>query len=384
MLTRSQIENREYDILASYAMKSAETKGRVHKEKEHDYRSAYQRDRDRIIYSTAFRRLEYKTQVFVNHEGDYYRTRLTHTREVAQIAKSIARALRLNEDLTEAIALAHDLGHTPFGHAGEDALRVLMKKHGGFEHNAQGLRVVDLLEERYPEFPGLNLSWEVREGIVKHSTLFDSPPFAAEFDKGSMSLLETQVVDAADEIAYDNHDLDDGITSGMILESDLPKIDLWEEANRIVASKYRGLSGEKSKYQIIRRLIDSQVTDLIGMSEANIKRAKIRSAKDAKRLKEKTITFSGGMLKKRAPLRKFLLDNLYQHYRVVRMSDKAARFIRDLFKVYLTKPQQLPPKFQKRLKKEGAHRVICDYIAGMTDRYALDEYKKFFEPYERV
>ncbi len=384
MLTRSQIENREYGILAPYAMKSAETKGRVHKEKEHDYRSAYQRDRDRIIYSTAFRRLEYKTQVFVNHEGDYYRTRLTHTLEVTQIAKSIARALRLNEDLTEAIALAHDLGHTPFGHAGEDALRELMKGHGGFEHNAQGLRVVDLLEEHYPEFPGLNLSWEVREGIVKHSTLFDRPFIAAEFDSKSMSLLETQVVDAADEIAYDNHDLDDGITSGMITESDLSKIDLWQEAYCRIASKYKGLSDEKRKYQIIRKLIDSQVTDLIGMSEANIKKAKMKSAKDAKRLKEKTIRFSGGMFQKRKPLRKFLLDNLYQHYRVVRMSDKAIRFIRDLFKVYLTKPQQLPPKFQNRLKKEEVYRVICDYIAGMTDRYALDEYKKFFEPYERV
>ncbi|MBU4377134.1 MAG: deoxyguanosinetriphosphate triphosphohydrolase [Candidatus Omnitrophica bacterium] len=384
MLTRTQIEKREYRILAPYAMKSAETRGRVYKEKEHDYRSAYQRDKDRIIYSTAFRRLEYKTQVFVNHEGDYYRTRLTHTLEVAQIAKSIARALCLNEDLTEAIALAHDLGHTPFGHAGEDALRELMKRHGGFEHNAQGLRVVDLLEEQYPEFPGLNLSWEVREGIAKHSTLFDHPSQAAELGGKSLPILETQAVDMADEIAYDNHDLDDGITSGMIDKADLQKIDLWSEAHAAIALKYKGLSEEKSKYQIIRKLIDSQVTDSISESEKNIKRKNIKSSGDVKRLNKKVICFSNEMFKKRKPLRQFLMNNLYQHYRIVRMSDKAIRFIKDLFRVYLTKPQQLPPKFQKRLKKEGAYRVICDYIAGMTDRYALDEYKKFFEPYERV
>ncbi|MFH0839452.1 MAG: deoxyguanosinetriphosphate triphosphohydrolase [Candidatus Omnitrophota bacterium] len=384
MLTRTQIEKREYRILAPYAMKSAETRGRVYKEKEHDYRSAYQRDKDRIIYSTAFRRLEYKTQVFVNHEGDYYRTRLTHTLEVAQIAKSIARALCLNEDLTEAIALAHDLGHTPFGHAGEDALRELMKRHGGFEHNAQGLRVVDLLEEQYPEFPGLNLSWEIREGIAKHSTLFDHPSQAAELGGKSLPILETQAVDMADEIAYDNHDLDDGITSGMIDKADLQKIDLWSEAHAAIVLRYKGLSEEKSKYQIIRKLIDSQVTDSISESEKNIKRKNIKKSSDVKRLNKKVIRFSNEMFEKRKPLRQFLMNNLYQHYRIVRMSDKAIRFIKDLFDVYLTKPQQLPPKFQKRLKKEGSHRVICDYIASMTDRYALDEYKKFFEPYERV
>jgi len=371
-------------MFAPYAMKSKESKGRVYKEKEHDYRSAYQRDKDRIIYSTAFRRLEYKTQVFVNHEGDYYRTRLTHTLEVAQIAKSIARALRLNEDLTEAIALAHDLGHTPFGHAGEDALRELMADYGGFEHNAQGLRVVDLLEERYPNFPGLNLTWEVREGIVKHATVFDHPQTIANFDLKSLSLLETQVVDAADEIAYDNHDLDDGITSGMISESSLKKIKLWKRAHNAVSKKYKGLSDEKRKYQIIRALIDIQVTDVIIRSEENIKNFKIKSPEGAKNLKTKVIKFGDEMLEIRKPLRKFLMDNLYQHYRVIRMSDKAHRFIKKLFEVYLTKPQQLPPNTQKRLVKEGAHRVICDYIAGMTDRYALDEYKKFFEPYERV
>ncbi len=284
MLSRKEIEEREYNILAPYAMKSRESKGRVHKEKEHTYRSVYQRDKDRIIYSTAFRRLEYKTQVFVNHEGDYYRTRLTHTLEVAQIAKSIARALRLNEDLAEAIALAHDVGHTPFGHAGEDALRELMEKHGGFEHNAHGLRVVDILEERYPDFPGLNLSYEVREGIAKHSTFFDRPTIILEvkgFDKAGLPLLETQAVDIADEIAYDNHDLDDGITSGMIKEQALEKIGLWKEASSVIDKKFPTLSREKRKYQVIRTLINTQVTDLIEESERNIEKFNIKSAGEA-------------------------------------------------------------------------------------------------------
>lgn len=387
MITRKDIEEREYKILAPFAMKSAETRGRVYKEKEHDYRSAYQRDKDRIIYSTAFRRLEYKTQVFVNHEGDYYRTRLTHTLEVAQIAKSISRALRLNEDLAEAIALAHDLGHTPFGHAGEDTLRELMSEHGGFDHNAQGLRVVDILEERYPTFPGLNLTYELREGIVKHSTPFDHPSIAVNlkgFEKKALPLLETQTVDAADEIAYDNHDLDDGITSGMITEQSLTKIGLWKETSVLINKKFPALTDEKRKYLIIRTLINNQVTDLIKEGEKNIGKFKIKSFDEARRLPAKIITFSDTMQLKRKPLRQFLLKNLYQHYRVIRMSDKAARFVRKLFEIYLAKPQQLPPSFQKRLKNENSHRVICDYIAGMTDRYALDEYKKFFEPYERV
>jgi dGTPase len=387
MLTRKEIEEREYNILAPYAMKSRESQGRIHKEPEHDYRSAYQRDKDRIIYSTAFRRLEYKTQVFVNHEGDYYRTRLTHTLEVAQLAKSIARALRLNDELTEAISLAHDLGHTPFGHAGEDALRELMADHGGFEHNGQGLRVVDLLEERYPDFPGLNLTYETREGIVKHSTRFDHPIIVTDlksFDPQSLPLIETQVVDIADEIAYDNHDLDDGITSGMIKETALRKIGIWKEVSDLINEKYPTLSEEKSKYQILRTIINNQVTDVIRQGEANIKKFKIKSAKETTGLPAKVITFSENMQLKRKPMRQFLANNLYQHYRVIRMSDKAVRFIKKLFEIYLARPQQLHPKFQMKLKQETPYRVICDYIAGMTDRYALDEYKKFFEPYERV
>ncbi len=383
MLKRKDLEKRE-DLLAPYAQKSKHTKGRCYKEDEHSYRSCYQRDKDRIIYSTAFRRLEYKTQVFVNHEGDYYRTRLTHTLEVSQIAGAIARALKLNEDLVEAISLAHDLGHTPFGHSGEDALHEIMREHGGFDHNTQGLRVVDYLEERYPDFPGLNLTYEVREGIIKHSTPFDRPRAAIRFESKGSPILEIQVVDIADEIAYDNHDLDDGITSGLIKEDDLKAIKLWSEKERQIKREYPRIKGEIRKYQIIRSLINDQVTDVLNQTEANIKRFKIQKPQDAEKIPERVVTVSRAMQALKKPMREFLTNNLYQHYRVVRMSSKACRFITSLFKIYLDKSEQLPPTTQSRLKKADKYRVICDYIAGMTDRYALDEYKKFFEPYERV
>lgn len=383
MLKRRDLEKKE-DLLATYAQKSKLTKGRCHKEAEHDYRSCYQRDRDRIIYSTAFRRLEYKTQVFVNHEGDYYRTRLTHTLEVSQIAKSIARALGLNEDLVEAISLAHDLGHTPFGHSGEDALQEIMRDHGGFEHNSQGLRVVDYLEDRYPDFPGLNLTYEVREGIIKHSTPFDRPRPAAPFPMKCSPLLEIQAVDIADEIAYDNHDLDDGITSGLIKEEDLHSLDIWRLKDKEIKKRYPGIKGEVKKYQIISSLINSQVTDLLKCTEANIKHLKIKKPRDVFDIPKRVVVMSDQMQSHRMPMRKFLTEKLYKHYRVVRMSSKAHRFITSLFQVYLDKTEQLPPTTQARIGKEDKYRVICDYIAGMTDRYALDEYKKFFEPYERV
>ena len=383
MLKRRELEKRE-DLLATYAQKSRLTKGRCYKEDEHAYRSCYQRDKDRIIYSTAFRRLEYKTQVFVNHEGDYYRTRLTHTLEVSQIACAIARALKLNEDLVEAISLAHDLGHTPFGHSGEDALHEIMREHGGFDHNIQGLRVVDFLEERYPDFPGLNLTYEVREGIIKHSTPFDRPRAVVPFVSKESPILEIQVVDIDDEIAYDNHDLDDGITSGLIREEDLKGIPLWSEREREIKKMYPHIMGEVKKYQIIRSLIDKQVTDVLNQTESNIKRFKIQRPHDAEKIAERIVAASGPMHELRKQMRGFLMKNLYQHYRVVRMSSKAYRFITSLFKIYLDKTEQLPPTTHGRLKKEDKYRVICDYIAGMTDRYALDEYKKFFEPYERV
>ncbi|MFH1397468.1 MAG: deoxyguanosinetriphosphate triphosphohydrolase [Candidatus Omnitrophota bacterium] len=384
MSTKKQAVDFEESFLAPYAMKSVNSKGRVYTEVAHSYRSAYQRDRDRIIHSAAFRRLEYKTQVFVNHEGDYYRTRLTHTIEVAQIARTIAYALRLNFDLTEAIALAHDLGHTPFGHSGEDALNELMLKYGGFNHNLQGLRVVDILEERYPDFPGLNLSWEVREGIVKHSTAFDVAARINDLAPGEMPTLETQIVDIADEIAYDNHDIDDGLTSGLLKEADLQGLALWNNISKDISRKYAKIEPAIKKYLIIRSLINIQVTDLIEQTKANIGRLRLKSHKDVKRADKKIVSFSQGLNELRLPLRDLLIDKLYRHYRVVRMSDKAKRFIKELFKVYISRPQALPTNIQKRIPKDNTRRAICDYIAGMTDRYALDEYKKLFDPYEKV
>jgi dGTPase len=384
MLNQRRIKEIENDLLAPYAMKSCQSRGRVYKEHEHAYRSCYQRDRDRIIHSAAFRRLEYKTQVFVIHEGDYYRTRLTHTLEVAQIARTIAFALNLNTDLVEAIALAHDLGHTPFGHSGEEALNELMQGFGGFNHNLQGLRVVENLEERYPDFPGLNLTWEVREGIVKHSTVFDKAAYPGDLEPKETPTLETQVVDIADEIAYDNHDLDDGLTSGLINEADLKKVPLWINIYRDLSIKYNSLNKEMRKYQIIRRLIDIQVTDLINQTTKTLKKISPKSWRQIKKLDKKIVTFSEGMVNSRRLLRSLLIERLYNHYRVNRMSNKAKRFIKELFKVYISAPGQLPPQVQKRMQAESKHRVLCDYIAGMTDRYALDEYKKLFDPYEKV
>jgi len=382
---RNYIEEFENKYLASYAMQSSFSRGRVYKENEHPYRTCYQRDRDRIIHSAAFRRLEYKTQVFVNHEGDYYRTRLTHTLEVSQIARTIAASLCLNNDLVEAISLAHDLGHTPFGHSGEEALNELMKDFGGFNHNLQGLRTVDILEQRYVEFPGLNLSWEVREGIIKHSSLYDTGLELEEFGVDKMPTLETQIVDIADEIAYNNHDLDDGLTSGLLDESELEQVGIWKSAMEKIGPGYRGLNPQMRKYQIIRMLINMQVTDLIQETQKNIKQTGIKSADDARNLNKKIVCFSKDMETLRLPLRDFLMQQLYRHYRVVRMSNKAKRFIEELFNVYLASPEQLPQETGLRIKEgEDVRRVICDYIAGMTDRYALDEYKKLFDPYEKV
>ena len=385
MLTRVDFEAREAQWLAPYAMASRQTKGRVHPEPEDPVRSVYRRDRDRIIHSTAFRRLEYKTQVFVNHEGDYYRTRLTHTLEVAQIAGSIARGLRLNEDLTETMALAHDLGHPPFGHAGEEALHTLMEGRGGFDHNLQGLRMVDLLEERYPGFRGLNLTWEVREGINKHRAPFDQPDKGpALIDPDAQPLLEAQIVDIADEIAYDNHDIDDGLTSGLIREDQLQQLELWATTREAIERQSPHVPSSIRDYQIIRTLIHAQVTDLLAATEERITQRGIRSVEDVRRASERLVGFSPRMAAMRQPLKQFLWTHLYHHYRVNRMATKAKRFITELFTVYLEQPEQLPPNTQARLAKEDPHRVICDYIAGMTDRYCLEEYKKLFDPFTRV
>ena len=384
MLDQNQIREFENKFLAPYAMKSYQTRGRLHKEAEHAYRSAYQRDRDRIIHSAAFRKLEYKTQVFVIYEGDSYRTRITHTLEVAQIARTIASALSLNVDLAEAIALAHDLGHTPFGHAGEEILNELMHSEGGFNHNAQGLRVVDILEEKYPDFPGLNLSWEVREGILKHSSSFDQPVNTKEFNYREQPTMEAQIVDVADEIAYDNHDLDDGLTSGLLFESELIRLPLWKDLLKNVNKRYKIINNEKRKYQVIKSLIDIQVTDVIRSTDAQLKKVKPTSWKDVKKLNRRIVNFSQEMLSKRKPLRQLLLDKFYHHYRVERMSTKAKRFIQELFNTYMKNKFQLPLPIQKRIKKDGLPRSVCDHIAGMTDRSLLDEYEKLFDPYTKV
>ena len=383
MLTRKDIEEREERYLAPYAMKGMHTRGRVHPEEEHPYRSVYQRDKDRIIHSTAFRRLEYKTQVFVNHEGDYYRTRLTHTIEVAQISRCISRVLNLNEDLAEAIAVAHDLGHTPFGHSGEDALRILMKDHGGFEHNIQGLRVVDVLENRYSKFSGLNLSWEVRESIAKHKSLYDNPN-TSQFEMNKQPLLEAQIVDLADSIAYDNHDIDDSLKAGLIMESDLEEIELWRYAKEKVKEQYGNLGKDLEKSHTVKYLIDLEVTDLIEHTQSILEKMKIKTTNDVQQCKERLVSFSPGLDKKKQELQVFLQNNVYNHYRVARMADKARRFVEDLFKTFIENPMQLPPEYQKWIEKEGLYQGVCDYIAGMTDRFAQDEYLKLFYPYERV
>jgi dGTPase len=384
MLDQNQIRAFEDKFLAPYAMKSYQTRGRLYKEKEHPYRSIYQRDRDRIIHSAAFRKLEYKTQVFVIYEGDSYRTRITHTLEVAQIARTIASALRLNSDLAEAIALAHDLGHTPFGHAGEEVLNELMQAEGGFNHNAQGLRVVDILEEKYPDFPGLNLSWEVREGIIKHASSFDQSVKLKEFNPQEQPTMETQVVDVADEIAYDNHDLDDGLTSGLLSEDDLIKLSLWARITDDINKRYKKIDRDKRRYQIIKSLINIQVTDSICATEARLKKIKPRSYRDIRKSNKRIVDFSQDMLSERKPLRGFLLEKLYHHYHVVRMSTKARRFIRELFNTYVENPSQLPLPIQRRIKEHGLRRSVCDYIAGMTDPSTLDEYEKLFDPYTKV
>ena len=396
VMSREGISEREDLILAPYAMKAKNSKGRVHDEHETQYRGStrgvYQRDRDRIIHCTAFRRLEYKTQVFVNHEGDNYRTRLTHTLEVAQIAHGIARALRLNEDLTEAVALAHDLGHTPFGHSGEEALRELMAGHGGFEHNSHGLRIVDKLERRYPNFPGLNLSYEVRECIAKHSTRHDVPS-PSEFDPSRRLLLEGQAVDAADEIAFSNHDVEDGLRAGMITPEQLDGLALWREAVACANDAFKEIDTTVKPTQVITFLIHILTIDLLRNSARDIAEAGVASAADVQACEKKLIGFSAEMQSKKRELENFLYDNLYRHYRVARMANKAQRFITELFQEYVRRPDQLPPPCQDRIKEEVAEglsredalpRAVCDYLAGMTDRYAQEEYLRLFYPFERV
>lgn len=385
IVTREELEEREEQFLAPYAMKSRQSRGRQYPEPEDPYRTLYRRDRDRVIHTSAFRRLEYKTQVFVTLEGDYYRTRLTHALEVAQIAGSIARAMRLHEDLVEVVALAHDIGHPPFGHAGEGTLHALMADHGGFDHNIQGLRIVDLLEVRYPHFPGLNLTWEVRESINKHRTPYDQPNMQVALDPSHAPLLESQIVDLSDEIAYDNHDLDDGLTSGILKESDLRALSLWQLARERVEVGGPISHEEIRKYQMIRTLIDLQVNDLIQETTRRLDQFRIASMDGVRSCSEKLVGFSHEMTQLRAPLKQLLRTQFYNHYRILRMTDKAKRCLHALFELYLEKPEQLPDTTRSRIEQgEEPHRVICDYLAGMTDRYCLEEYQKLFDPSERV
>jgi dGTPase len=381
MRTREEYLAREAAQLAPYACKAAETRGRVYPESEHPLRSPFERDRDRIIHSSAFRKLEYKTQVFVNHEGDYYRTRLTHTLEASQVSRSVARFLQLNEDLAEALALAHDVGHPPFGHAGETALRELMAEHGGFEHNLQGLRVVDRLESRYAEFPGLNLSWEVREGIVKHSRDWDpAGPAFAEFALAPWPSLEAQVVDASDEIAYNAHDVDDGLTAGMISLAQLRELSIWRQIAGSGLALDDCLPPDQAKYQAVRFLINGLVQDLVTTAEERVARWGIATPDAARAAPDRVATLSPKMQTCNHELREFLYGHVYRHHRVYRMWIKAHRVVGEIFRSYQEAPAQLPPHAFRRIPDEGEPRVICDYLAGLTDREALEEHARLFDP----
>jgi len=381
--SREELEEMELKVLAPYAMKSRDSRGRAYPEGEHPYRTAFQRDRDRIVHTTAFRRLEYKTQVFVNYEGDHYRTRLTHTLEVAQIGRTVARALGANEDLTEAICLAHDLGHTPFGHSGEETLHELMMEHGGFDHNHQSLRIVERLERTHQEYEGLNLTWEVREGIAKHKTEYDRGE-AGGYEPERRATLEGQIVNLADEIAYNTHDLDDGLRAGMIRAGDLAELALWQEAMASLGMEPPPEVDDMLRRRAIRRLIHMEVTDAIQATTRRLQEQGVSSPEELRALPGNVAAVGPELEARNRELTDFLMDRLYRHYRVSRMAAKAKRFLTELFVAYVEDPNQLPETIQVRLKDEDLYRVVCDYVAGMTDRYALEEYKKLFDPLEKV
>ncbi|MFC2053696.1 deoxyguanosinetriphosphate triphosphohydrolase [Chloroflexota bacterium] len=380
--TRSQLEDHEGQIMAPYGVRSQDSKGRVYNEEEPQYRTAFQRDRDRILHTTAFRRLEYKTQVFINYEGDHYRTRLTHTLEVAQIGRTIARSLGANEDLVEAICMAHDLGHPAFGHSGETALAKLMKDHRGFEHNKQSLRIVTELERRYADFTGLNLTWEVREGIVKHETEYDVSN-SSEYNPELRGHLEAQIANAADELAYTAHDLDDGLRSGVIAFGMLEGITLWEILVESIGC--RGVEIDNlTRHCLVRQLIGLEVSDLVDTTYQRLLDSKIKSVDELQRLPYNVVGFSEDVHRRNRQLKDFLYTQLYRHYRVVRMAVKSERIISDLFQAYRSKPTMLPGHIQEFIEQYGLERTICDYIAGMTDRFAIEEHKKLFDASEKT
>jgi dGTPase len=381
IFTREQLEKQEFNNLAPYGFHSANTNGRETPEDEPAYRTVFQRDRDRVLHTTAFRRLEYKTQVFIITEGDYYRTRLTHTLEVAQIGRSIARALGANEDLVEAICLAHDLGHPPFGHAGESALSELMADFGGFDHNKQSLRIVTELENRFPDFPGLNLTWEVREGIVKHETEYDVSD-AEDYNPDKRGHLEAQIANVADELAYSAHDLDDGLRSGLLKLPALEELSLWRLLRESIG--WDGmLLDELTRHRLIRRLIGLEVTDLVNATSERIEQHKIDAVEKVQTLDFNLVGFSDEMLQFNRQLKDFLYANMYRHYRVVRMQVKAESIVQDIFAAYTSTPDILPPEVQKRAETMEFIRAVCDYIAGMTDRFALEEHTRLFDPLTR-
>ncbi|RDI96559.1 deoxyguanosinetriphosphate triphosphohydrolase [Meiothermus sp. QL-1] len=378
LFARQDLLAQEDGHLAPYAVRSSQTRGRAYPEPESRYRTPFQKDRDRVNHTTAFRRLQYKTQVFVNFEGDYYRTRLTHTLEVAQVARSIARALGLNPDLTETIALAHDLGHPPFGHAGEAVLNELMREHGGFDHNKQSLRIVTHLEKRYPGFRGLNLCWESREGIIKHETRYTLPE-AEGYEPHLRPSLEAQIVNLADEIAYYAHDLDDGLRSGLLRPPQLGEVELLRDLLGELGLRPEGLE-ELGRRVFIRELLGLLITDTIHATHQILQAHRIESPEAVRHHPGPLAGYSPGLTQQLEHLRAFLYENFYQHPYVVRQVGKSRFVLERLFAAYTQEPRVLPREVQKAAQEEGIHRAACDYIAGMTDRFALDEYARLFEP----
>ena len=378
LFTRETLEEQEDRNLAPYAIRSKNSLGRHFPEDEPPYRTCFQRDRDRILHTTAFRRLEYKTQVFFNFEGDYYRTRLTHTLEVTQIGRTIARALGANEDLVEAVCLAHDMGHPPFGHSGETTLAKLLKDHGGFDHNKHSFRIVTQLEKRYPEFEGLNLTWEVLEGIVKHETEYDQSD-ARDFSPELRGSLEAQITNAADEMAYTAHDLDDGLRSGMITEDMLSGIELWEILLGTLGIRNVHLD-DLTRHRIIRKLIGMEVTSVVNHTAETLRKSAVTSVKELQSLNYNVVGFDEDMTQRNRQLKDFLYRNLYRHYRVMRMQTKAEKTLTAIYQMYIAEPSVLPTHIQQLVSERGLERAVCDYIAGMTDRFAVDEYKRLFDP----
>jgi len=377
--TRQQLEADERQALAPYACLAAESRGRIHPEGESAHRTAFQKDRDRVLHTSAFRRLEYKTQVFVNYEGDYYRTRLTHTLEVAQVATGIARALGLNEDLAETIALAHDLGHPPFGHSGEKALDELTRHVGGFDHNRQSLRIVTQLERRYPDFPGLNLTWETLEGIMKHETEYDVPD--PDWDPDAQPSLEAQVVNVADEVAYNAHDLDDGLRSGHLTPRQIAEVPLVGELMHRLHMDPNEFD-KYDRYTLVRELLGDVITDVVVATHQRLGDSGVGTLADVRAYPAKLLAPSDGMAARLKVLKSFLYENFYFHYRLIRMSRKAHLVLAALYQAYTETPTMLPPDVQNEAEEEGIERALSDYLSGMTDRYANDEYRKLFIPYE--